>query len=176
MLGIIGSVISGITGIGKQYLKNKKAVKQAKADLKIATLENKARLMNSKQQYNQTWEIAALKETPQFLRVASFTMFAGPICMNMFFPYFNLDSTLMWIGLESCPDWWVKCFTVMNGTIWGCMELREMGGLKGIMGSGKHVRDKDGGASEKIAALADRTELDKWFDELDEVMTTETKD
>lgn len=161
------AAVNAVTGIGGQYLKNKKAEKQAKHDLKMATLGNKASLMKSKQVYNQTWEIAALKETPKFLRIASFCMFSGPILMNMFFPYFNLDATLMWTGLETVPDWWVKAFTVMNGTIWGCMELREMGGIRGIMGS------KAEGAKEGVVV---ESELDKWLDELDEVVTTKSEE
>lgn len=171
MWTLLVGVANKLFGIGGDYLKQKHEEKQAKHDLKMETLSNKARLMRSKQQYNQTWEIAALKETPKFLRIASFLMFSGPILMNMFFPYFDLDATLMWEGLKSCPAWWVKCFTVMNGTIWGCMELREMGGFKGLLGTSSK-RDPDGGASERD----ERTELDKWFDELDETMTAKIED
>jgi hypothetical protein len=164
----IGDAISGVAGIGKQWLANRNAKAQAKHDLQMATLENKAALMRSRQVYNQTWEIAALKETPKILRIASFTMFAGPILMNMFFPYFDLDSALMWVGLKQCPEWWVRCFTVMNGTIWGCMELREMGGIRGLLGT-KSEGAKDGVIRESATA----TELQKWLDELDELNTKE---
>lgn len=166
----IGEAISGITGIGKQWLTNRGEERQAKHDLRLATLENKAKLMRSKQVYNQTWEIAALKETPKILRIASFCMFAGPIVMNMFFPYFDLDSTLMWVGLKACPTWWVKCFCVMNGTVWGCMELREMGGFRGLLGG------KAEGANEGVVREDDQTELDHWLNELDETLNTQEDD
>ena len=150
---IIGGVVSLFTG----WMSRKKEVTDAKHQLNLATLQNKATLMASEQRYNETWEINALKETPKFLRIASFIMFAGPILMNMFFPYFGLDSTLMWTGLQACPEWWVTCFTVMNGTVWGCMELREMGGIKGLLGRDSKVDP------------APVSKLSKWMDELDEV-------
>lgn len=157
-LPIVPAIISGVVSLWNGWMERKKAVTDAKHELNLATLQNKADLMKDKQRYNETWEIAALKETPKFLRVASFTMFAGPILMNMFFPYFGLDSTLMWVGLKACPEWWVTCFTVMNGTVWGCMELREMGGIKGILGR-----------NSKVDEAPPPTQLDKWFNELDEV-------
>lgn len=159
---IVSDLIDAVSDNIKQYQKNKAVLKQAAADLKVATLENKTRLMRSKQQYNQAWEIAALKETPKSLRWFSFLCFTVPIIMNMFFPYFDMDATLMWDGLEVCPAWWVKCFTAMNGTIWGCIELRELGGVKGLIGK-VGQRDNKGGASEV-------SELDKWLNELDETM------
>lgn len=154
---MIAAIIGGVTSLFSGWMERKKAITNAKHELNLATLNNKATLMASEQRYNETWEIAALKETPKVLRIASFTMFAGPILMNMFFPYFNLDSTLMWVGLKACPEWWVTCFTVMNGTIWGCMELREMGGIKGIIGRDSKVED------------APKTKLERWLNELDEV-------
>lgn len=165
MLGIIGNVIGGVLGIGKSYMSRKKEESEAKHALRLAELNNKCKLMQSSQEYNQTWEMNALKETGKFLKIFCFMMFSIPIVMNMFFPYFGLDSTLMWVGLKQCPDWWVKIFTSACGAIWGCMELRNMGGIRGIIGKSAKL----GSDTKQVGANGSSQQLMEWFNEIDKV-------
>ena len=124
--GIVALAKGGVEGY-KEHQKGRRELQAAQLDLKKAELENRARLMRDQQTNNHTWEMAALRETGKVLKWASFVQFSVPLCLTMAAPYFDLDANKMWLALKLVPEWWQKCYIAMNGTIWGVMQLKELG-------------------------------------------------
>lgn len=132
-MSLVATIVSGVVTLGKDFFNDRKEIKQAKQALALAEINNKARLMSSQQEYNAAWEMAALKETGRALKWLSFTMLCAPIVLTMFGQYIGFNSTLMWASLKTVPEWWQNIFIAANATIWGTLQIRDMGGVGGII-------------------------------------------
>ncbi len=89
-----------------------------------AESENIARLLRDKESNNSAWEIATLRDKDKLLRRTSFVMFAAPLVLAMFDPsavqeYFNT-------AIHAMPDWWIKSFMGITGSIWGLSSLKNI--------------------------------------------------
>lgn len=138
MWGMILSFIFGSgTDLIKQWQENAAKKQQAKADLQVAYLENKTRLMLSKDEYNHSWEMEALKNSSTSLKWGSFILFAGPIGLTWVLALF--DNVPMaeraWAAMMLVPEYWRYGFTAMTGSIWGVAALKDMGGMRSMIGA-----------------------------------------
>lgn len=115
-------LITGLFSIGKQWMENKKTEKQAKHKIKLAGLENRARLLKDKQGNNHEWEMKVLEGKDKLLQRFSFLMFSLPFIVAMFDhdkvkDYFD-------IGLASMPDWYIQIYVSIIGGVWGFAALK----------------------------------------------------
>lgn len=132
-MSLIATVVSGVVSLGTDFFKDRKEVSKAKNALKLAEINNKTRLMSSQQEYNAAWEMAALKETGKSLKWLSFTLLCAPIILTMFGQFIGFNSALMWASLKTVPVWWQNIFVCANATIWGTLQIKDMGGMSGII-------------------------------------------
>jgi len=111
------SLVSAAVGIGGEYLKGKQTITAAKA-------AKTAELISKQTDNDHEWETQALQERDNFLRRACFVMFALPFVWAAFDPkgvqaYFE-------VALAGVPDWYVKAFLAMVGSIWGAVEIKRL--------------------------------------------------
>lgn len=136
---MIWEIIKTVLGFGGDALakwqENKAKEQQAKSDLKVAYLENKTRLLLSKDEANHAWEMAALANSNVSLKWGSFLLFAGPIGLTFLMPMFGATGTVAecWEAMNMVPEYWRYGFTAMTGSIWGVACLKDMGGMKALV-------------------------------------------
>lgn len=130
----IGAIFSTVTNLIGGWFKNKQEIQKANAEMKLAELKNKARLLIDKETNNHAWEMANLVDKDKWLRRISFGIFAAPFFVAIFAPehvaiYFK-DA----IGVV--PEWWQKTFVAIIGGIWGLSSLKNI--LPGIISAFKN--------------------------------------
>ena len=136
---MIWEIIKTVLGFGGSALaswqENKAKEQQAKSDLKVAYLENKTRLLLSKDEANHAWEMAALANSNVSLKWGSFVLFAGPIGLTFLMPMFGATGTVAecWEAMNMVPEYWRYGFTAMTGSIWGVACLKDMGGMRALV-------------------------------------------
>ena len=137
MLGL-GTVVSSIASVGKQWLGNQAEKTKAKHTLEIAEINNRARLMESASEYNHDWEMASLRASSRYLKWASFSLFALPIIFTVAAPFFGGNEAVgeMWANFERVPDGWMRIYYAITGGIWGIASLKDMGATPGALLSG----------------------------------------
>lgn len=136
MLGVATALI----GAASSWWTKRCDMKEAEFRTALAIEENRARLAADQMQYNHEWEMASLKSIPKGLKYASFCMFAGPVLMSMLAPFCDIELQKMWDSLNAVPEYWRQGFTCITGAIWGVAQLKDMGGLRGVLGwSGKKI-------------------------------------
>lgn len=133
--------ITGLFGMGKEFIADRKEIGKAKVALQLAEINNKTRLMSSEQEFNAAWEMAALRETGRVLKWFSFTLLCFPIVLTMFSQFIGFDSAAMWADLKTVPEWWQNIYIGANATIWGTLQIRDMGGMSGIVNAFKKKVD-----------------------------------
>ena len=82
------------------------------------------------------------------LKWFSFMLLCAPIVLTMFGQFIGFDSATMWKSLETVPEWWQHIYIGANATIWGTLQLRDMGGMSGIVNAFRkptEKKDKDNG-------------------------------
>lgn len=127
---MLPTIISSIVSIVMGWFDNKKEEQKTKAAIE----QNKQRLALEKESYNAEWEMAALANSDKWLRRISFCMFAGPLVIAIIAPghvhnYFSYS-------LQAIPEWWVKTFVGINGSVWGISTLKNS--ITGIIGELKN--------------------------------------
>lgn len=118
-------IFSAISGIAGTWIKGKNEQQKAKNELKVAELQNKARLMLDKESYNHNWEMEALKGSDKKLKWFSYTLFSLPFIVAIFFPeqvnvYFEK-------AIHTVPKWWQILFASINGAVWGLASIADVG-------------------------------------------------
>ena len=95
-------------------------------------INNTVRLIESKDAYNAQWEQRGILASGKALKWASFGMFSFPLIWTVPDPeavrqYFE-------VSLAAVPEWWVKTWVMMTGSIWGISALKESGPalIKGV--------------------------------------------
>lgn len=134
MFTAITAVISALAAPVSTWLNRRAELKAAEHATALAIQENKTRLALSESEYNHQWEMAQLQNSSKVLKYASFSLFAGPVLLAMLAPWLKVDLTPMWVSLESVPEYWRAGFTGITGAIWGIAQLKDMGGVKGVLG------------------------------------------
>ena len=134
MFTAITAVISALAAPISTWLNRRAELKAAEHATALAIQENKTRLALSESEYNHQWEMAQLQNSSKVLKYASFSLFAGPVLLAMLAPWLKVDLTPMWVSLESVPEYWRAGFTGITGAIWGIAQLKDMGGVKGVLG------------------------------------------
>lgn len=120
----IGSLIGSVVNLGSTWLTGRNERQKSKIEMDKAEAENIARLLRDKESNNSAWEIATLRDKDKLLRRTSFVMFAAPLVLAMFDPsavkeYFDT-------AIQSMPDWWIKSFMGITGSIWGLSSLKNI--------------------------------------------------
>ena len=137
---MIGAIFSGVTAVGKQWLSNKAEKTKAEHGLKMAEIQNKARLMASTTEYNHDWEMKALTASGRSLKWASFMLFALPILFTVVAPFGgdggNEAVTQMWANFERVPEAWMRIYYAITGGIWGITALKDVGATPGALLNG----------------------------------------
>jgi len=121
---MIGAIITAIGGFASTWINGKQKASAARAELRLAELKNKARLMADQQSNNHAWEMANLAEKDKWLRRLSFIMFASPFFVAIFAP----DHVKIYFegAISAVPLWWQKTFMAITGGIWGLSSLKNI--------------------------------------------------
>lgn len=135
----IGSLISSVVNLGSTWLEGRNERQKSKIDMDKAESENIARLLRDKESNNSAWEIATLRDKDKLLRRTSFVMFAAPLVLAMVDPaavqeYFNT-------AIHAMPDWWIKSFMGITGSIWGLSSLKNI--VPSLLDSFKSTKRKN---------------------------------
>lgn len=117
------SVLTGLFGIGQQWLANRKEKQQAKHNRELAVINNQARLAQSEKDHNHAWEMASLQDKDKFLRVFSYFMFTSPILITVISPEHGGQ---IFTNLEIVPNWLVQSWIAINGGVWGIASLKNV--------------------------------------------------
>ncbi len=135
---MIGTIISAVSGVGKQWLHNKAEKSKAKHNLQMSEINNRARLMQSQSEANHEWEMAALRQSSIGLKWASFSLFALPIIFTVAAPFFggNEAVALMWKNFNAVPEGWMRIYYAITGGIWGIATLKDMGATPNALMNG----------------------------------------
>ena len=133
---IWSTLLSPVTDLVGGWVKGRQKIKEAKLDVKLAQMENTARLLREKEGYNAQWEQAQLAQTDRLLRWLSFLILSTPFVSAAIFPeqvqkYFT-------VALAAIPEWYQAMYMAIIGAIWGIAELKNslpalIGGLKGAI-------------------------------------------
>ena len=138
MLGI-GTLVGSIFELGSTWLKGRNERQKSQIEMDKAEAENTARLLRDKDSYNSAWEIATLRDKDKLLRRTSFVMFAAPLVLAIFDPaavkeYFT-------VAISAMPDWWIKSFMAITGSIWGLSSLKNI--VPSLLSSFKKEKPKN---------------------------------
>jgi hypothetical protein len=117
MFGFITAIASAITGSFSTWSNNKKEIKAAEQQLKIALITNKARLAEAEDTHNSAWEMKQLDVSDSFLRRMSFFLIMTPFVLAI--PYPQQVHEYFITVIDIVPEWWRVLFSMMVGAIWG---------------------------------------------------------
>lgn len=126
-------LLGPITSLAGELVKKRAEKAQAKHELSLAVIQNKARLATEREAHNSEWELANLEDKDKILRWGSYTMFTAPIIITVISPEWGKQ---IFINLEYAPSWVVEVWIAMNGAVWGLSSLKNVvpsvvGQLKG---------------------------------------------
>ncbi len=126
---MLGAAISAVGGIAKSWLSNKVEQTKAEGKVKLAELNNRARLLEDKNSNNHAWEMASLKSSGKALKWASFVLFTLPILVTVIGPFVGAGAGVeqMWQNFNQVPDGWMTVYYSMTGSIWGVATLKDTG-------------------------------------------------
>lgn len=117
------NLITGLFGIGQQWLENRKEKTQAKHKRELAVINNQARLAQSEKEHNHAWELASLQDKDKLLRFISYFMFTSPIMITVVSPQHGAE---IFTNLDSVPPWLVQSWVAINGAVWGIASLKNV--------------------------------------------------
>lgn len=126
-------LFSPITKIFTSWNDGRNKLKRADLNIKLAEKNNRARLLESKDDNNHDWEMANLSDKDKWLRRISFGMFSAPFIWALFDApavqeYFT-------VALSAMPEWYIQLYAAMVGGVWGFAALKNsvpaiVGGIK----------------------------------------------
>lgn len=123
------ALLAAAVEIGRGFFNDWKARREDKRQVERAVTENRIRLAQSAQEHNQEWEMRALEGRDNWLRRLSFGMWSAPLLWAYFDPagaraYFTES-------LAGLPEWYVGGYLAITGAVWGLVELKAAGVLRG---------------------------------------------
>jgi len=127
-------LLAPVTGVAKEWMAGRTKIKEAKLDIKLAEMENTARLLREKEGFNAQWEQAQLKQTSKTLRLSSFVILSTPFVAAVFVP--ERVNEYFTVALAAIPVWFVQMYMSIIGAIWAIGELKNslpslISGVKG---------------------------------------------
>lgn len=141
---MFGAALSAVGGIAKSWFNNKVEETKAKGKVKLAELNNRARLLEDKNSNNHAWEMVSLKSSGKALKWASFSLFTLPILVTVVGPFVGAGAGVeqMWKNFNQVPEGWMTVYYSMTGSIWGVATLKDTGPamLNGIASAFKSVK------------------------------------
>lgn len=124
MFGWLSNLIAPITNIGTQYLKNRAAVKQAEADLKVKVIESKARLAEGEQSHNNAKELKQLEKASPWVRWVIVGHVLALFDVGILDPQ---RAATLYENLEKMPSWVVGLFVSVFAFYFAVDRLSEKG-------------------------------------------------
>lgn len=124
MLGWLSELIAPVANIGKQWLQNKAAVKQAEHEVKVSILANKARLAIDAQTHNSLKEMKQLEVASPWVRWVITAHILAVLDVGVFFPE---KAAEVYQNLELMPTWLVGLFITVFGFYFAVSKLSENG-------------------------------------------------
>ena len=129
-------LFGGISSLVKTWLDGRNKKSQAKLEIQLAEMQNKARLLADKQSNNHAWEMANLMDKDKWLRRLSFTMFSAPFLVAIVAPAHVAD--YFQHAIDAVPLWWQQTYMAITGGIWGISSLKNT--VVGMVGELKKGR------------------------------------
>lgn len=128
-------MIRGIIELGKLLIGGVKTHFENRQKIKQAEVENRIRLVQSKQSHNQSWEIKSLSE-------AGWKDDALFFCWLGFFIYSGVDpaaTKIIFDGWATAPAWFIEVSGWLIGSVIGVRALGSklpslISGIKGALG------------------------------------------
>ena len=124
-------MLTALAGFAKGLVKPLTTWIEGKQRIQKAKVDNTVRLLESKEAYNAKWEQQGILSSGKALKWASFGMFSFPLIWLVFDPpgvkvYFE--------NLALIPEWWVKTWVGITGSIWGIATLKDIApsAIKGV--------------------------------------------
>lgn len=129
---MLQAIIGPLIGLVGEFVADWKSDRENKRQVERAVAENRIRLAQSEQSHNQEWEMRALEGRDSWLRRVSFAVWSTPIVWAGFdaegaTSYFN-------DALAALPDWYIYGYLAVSGAIWGVVEMKQAGLLRGGCG------------------------------------------
>ena len=101
--------------VGK-WLGNRRAISEKKLDVKLAALENDARLLRSTQQANTTWETEQIKQADKWARRITLITLLSPFYAWWFAPE---KAAAFFRFLNEAPAWYTGITTTVILAVFG---------------------------------------------------------
>lgn len=117
----IAAVVEVVGGAYTSYQEGRTKIKTAKLDMKVAEIENRARLLRDESNNNHEWEMAQITDKDKWLRRVSYSMLTLPILISIIEP---TSGALIWANLSEVPEWYRKMYLGVIAAIWGISELK----------------------------------------------------
>lgn len=125
---MVFDLVKGVFSLGSSWLEHRREKSKAKANLKLAVLENKTRLASEKNTNDTAWEMAALESSGHALKIMSFSLFALPIIFTVIGSFFQGGDEAvkkMWENFNLVPAPWMEVYYYITGGIWGISTLKD---------------------------------------------------
>ena len=117
-------IVDTILGIAKDGIGFFRDKQKAKFQLKMAGLQNRARLLLDTESNNHEWEMKALETSGKGLKWFSFSMFSLPIIITVVDPNYGKE---IFANLALVPEWFMQTWVTINGAVWGVAALKDSG-------------------------------------------------
>ncbi len=115
-------IISLLVGVIKNWIEGKQKLQQSKQETSIKAEENKQRLLEDTEKYNNAWEMAQLTDSDKGIRRVSFICFTAPFVVAIFAP--NAVKNYFTTAIASIPDWYKATYMSITGAVWGISSLK----------------------------------------------------
>jgi hypothetical protein len=116
--------------LGREWVADWRAGRENQRQVEKAVTENRVRMAIDQQSHNQEWEMRALEGRDNWLRRASFVIWSTPIVWAAVDPV--AAAAYFRDALGALPEWYVYGYLAVSGAIWGVVELKQAGILKGV--------------------------------------------
>ena len=120
MLGAITAAAKFLSEPVSRWLTNRKAIQEKRLDVKLADLENQARLLRDTQKANTTWETEQIRQADKFARRFLILALSSPFIVGWFAPeralaYFHF--------LSQAPTWYTGLFVSVTMAVFGLRKM-----------------------------------------------------
>ena len=120
MWGLFAPIAAVVKTIASGIFANIKA----KQSLKAAVVTRKLEMIADTENYNQQWELAALKDSDRWIKRASYLLLSAPLITAIFMP----AQTQEYIThvFNTLPGWYTASYMGMLSSIWGVKSLQTL--------------------------------------------------
>ena len=113
--------LAPLTGIVGDWLKNRRAEKQAESKRKIAVIERQAEQARDKQAHDSQWELAQIREADKLSRRFVLLMVTAPVFVTVIWPE---HGARIWTNLKLVPLWYAGMMSTIFLASWGIRKYQ----------------------------------------------------